>query len=435
MFAALSGAAFFLALATFSSMPVSTTHAAVGGVVGMTLVGTNPSCLNWSFDGGLGAIVVSWVTSPVLSGLIAICIITLTDRLLLQSKHPVQRTLRSVPVMYAFTTAIVVVMIMLKSPPTKALALWVQVVAGVGAGIAVGFGVRAWVVPLISQEIDAATAAGAAGAATPSPATADGAAAAAAAGGVVGGDSSSSSTPNALHSHGGGGGGGGGGGSPSPSKRSPAGKGEGASPRAGQSADSDGSDSLRLGSNKLGEPLTSDAPPACDPAAAATGERLEAGHAPLAPLGPEGLAKLCFRNLLVFVAVLKSFAHGANDTANATGAFTAVVEAWRDGLYNCEAEATPSWVMACAGAFVFVGMYLLGKNVIRTIGSEIGFIDFHRGFCIELVRTARAAPGGEWCGARVAVCYSVCRRVVTRVPVLGFRFQPRVSEWACSLLL
>ena len=51
MLAALIGAALFLALATFTSMPVSTTHAIVGGVVGATVVATPASCLNWGLDG------------------------------------------------------------------------------------------------------------------------------------------------------------------------------------------------------------------------------------------------------------------------------------------------------------------------------------------------------------------------------------------------
>jgi phosphate/sulfate permease len=39
MFAALLATALFLLLATLTRMPVSTTHAIVGGVVGMTVVG------------------------------------------------------------------------------------------------------------------------------------------------------------------------------------------------------------------------------------------------------------------------------------------------------------------------------------------------------------------------------------------------------------
>merc|ERR1719474_2537486 len=72
MMGALIGASVFLQLASFTSMPVSTTHAIVGGVVGMTMAGAGGKCLNWAIQGGLGGIVLSWVISPVLSGLIAV---------------------------------------------------------------------------------------------------------------------------------------------------------------------------------------------------------------------------------------------------------------------------------------------------------------------------------------------------------------------------
>merc|ERR1719228_392555 len=57
MMGALIGASVFLQLASFTSMPVSTTHAIVGGVVGMTMAGAGGKCLNWAIQGGLGGIV------------------------------------------------------------------------------------------------------------------------------------------------------------------------------------------------------------------------------------------------------------------------------------------------------------------------------------------------------------------------------------------
>ena len=74
MLGALIGAACFLLLATFVKMPVSTSHAIVGGVVGMTLVGTSADCLNWSFDGGLSSVIASWVLSPALAGVFGVAI-------------------------------------------------------------------------------------------------------------------------------------------------------------------------------------------------------------------------------------------------------------------------------------------------------------------------------------------------------------------------
>jgi len=46
MMGALIGASIFLLLASLTSLPVSTTHAIVGGVVGMTIAGAGWDCLN-----------------------------------------------------------------------------------------------------------------------------------------------------------------------------------------------------------------------------------------------------------------------------------------------------------------------------------------------------------------------------------------------------
>ena len=59
------GAAVFLVASTFYKMPVSGTHAIVGGVVGMAVVGTSLPCVNeleWRCGGILG-IGLSWVIS------------------------------------------------------------------------------------------------------------------------------------------------------------------------------------------------------------------------------------------------------------------------------------------------------------------------------------------------------------------------------------
>ena len=60
-----------------------------------------------------------------------------------------------------------------------------------------------------------------------------------------------------------------------------------------------------------------------------------------------------------------SFAHGAKDTANATGAFAAVWLVYSEGMQACGMKETPVWIMAVAGAFVFIGMNALGYKVRR----------------------------------------------------------------------
>jgi sodium-dependent phosphate transporter len=96
-------------------------------------------------------------------------------------------------------------------------------------------------------------------------------------------------------------------------------------------------------------------------------------------------AMFCFRVLLVFNAALKSFAHGANDTANATGPFTAVLEIHDYGFDICEDDGRKSkiWIMVLAGSFVALGIVTFGHRVITTVGEKLTLIDYHSGFCIE----------------------------------------------------
>jgi solute carrier family 20 (sodium-dependent phosphate transporter) len=91
----------------------------------------------------------------------------------------------------------------------------------------------------------------------------------------------------------------------------------------------------------------------------------------------------CFKILLVFNAALESFAHGANDTANCTGPFSAVLLVYKHGLDSCHDVKSDIWVMALAGAFVALGVVTLGSRVIETVGRNLTEINFHKGFCIE----------------------------------------------------
>jgi phosphate/sulfate permease len=71
-------------------------------------------------------------------------------------------------------------------------------------------------------------------------------------------------------------------------------------------------------------------------------------------------AVFCFKYLLVFTAALQSFAHGSNDTANATAPFSAILDGYEKGLNACGSPETAPWVLVVAGFFVFVGV-VIGK--------------------------------------------------------------------------
>ncbi len=86
---------------------------------------------------------------------------------------------------------------------------------------------------------------------------------------------------------------------------------------------------------------------------------------------------------LIFAAALLSFAHGANDVANAVGPLAAVNDALMHMSVSSKA-AIPLWVMVVGGIGISVGLALFGPRLIKTVGSEITELDQMRAFSIML---------------------------------------------------
>lgn len=89
---------------------------------------------------------------------------------------------------------------------------------------------------------------------------------------------------------------------------------------------------------------------------------------------------------LVFSAALLSFAHGANDVANAIGPLAAIYEAVVSGAVAAKA-ATPVWVMLLGAAGLSVGLALYGARLIMTVGKEITELDRMRAYSIAMAAT------------------------------------------------
>ncbi len=86
---------------------------------------------------------------------------------------------------------------------------------------------------------------------------------------------------------------------------------------------------------------------------------------------------------LIFAAALLSFAHGANDVANAVGPLAAISDAVINGAISPKA-GIPFWVMAVGGFGISVGLALYGPKLIKTVGSEITELDKIRAFSIAI---------------------------------------------------
>jgi len=86
---------------------------------------------------------------------------------------------------------------------------------------------------------------------------------------------------------------------------------------------------------------------------------------------------------LIFAAALLSFAHGANDVANAIGPLAAISDAVMSGGISTKA-GIPLWVMAVGAIGIALGLALYGPKLIRTVGSEITELDQVRAFSVAM---------------------------------------------------
>ena len=92
---------------------------------------------------------------------------------------------------------------------------------------------------------------------------------------------------------------------------------------------------------------------------------------------------LLFTVPLIFSAALLSFAHGANDVANAIGPLAAINDAVMSGGISSKASI-PIWVMAVGAIGIALGLALYGPKLIRTVGSEITELDQMRAFSVAM---------------------------------------------------
>ncbi|ETK95262.1 hypothetical protein F441_01822 [Phytophthora nicotianae CJ01A1] len=319
MLAALFGGAFFMFAATHYAMPVSTTHAIVGGIIGVTTIGVGGHCLNWDFENGLAGIVSSWATSPVLSGIAGIIIYLGTHYTIMGSKHKVRNALWSVPILYGLSTFFVFFMIFLDAIATQSLNKGIMAGASAACSLVVAGITQIFLVPYIRERLP-------------------------------------SKTGNFLVED-----------------------------------DEDDEDLYEQHSLVMTPDINGDKVPTI----VEDGSRLsdssvmsEADAHLFAEMGrltgEEKDAMFIFRYLLVMVATLESFAHGANDTANATAPVAALFNIYDNGFGGCSNLDTPVWIMAIAGCFVCLGIIFQGAPVMETIGKRISHVDMHRGFAMEL---------------------------------------------------
>ena len=93
--------------------------------------------------------------------------------------------------------------------------------------------------------------------------------------------------------------------------------------------------------------------------------------------------KVLFGIPLVASAALLSFAHGANDVANAVGPLAAIVQTVTTGNFNGDV-VIPLWVMLIGAFGISFGLSLFGPKLIRMVGNEITKLNPMRAYCVAL---------------------------------------------------
>lgn len=110
--------------------------------------------------------------------------------------------------------------------------------------------------------------------------------------------------------------------------------------------------------------------------------------------------KVLFGIPLVVSAALLSFAHGANDVANAVAPLAAIVQASQSDNFT-DAVSIPFWVMVIGAFGISFGLFLFGPKLIRMVGGQITKLNPMRAYCVAL-SAALTVIIASWLGLPVS---------------------------------
>jgi PiT family inorganic phosphate transporter len=149
MLASLMSAATLLLVATRYGLPISTTHSIIGAIVGFGAVSIGPEAVKW---GKVAEIVLSWLSSPLLSGTLAFVIFQITRTLILDREDPLERVRKIGPFFFFYVFFIIGLVTLFKGLKNLHLDLTLEQsllgsvvlgIVGAGIGVFVLRGVRA----------------------------------------------------------------------------------------------------------------------------------------------------------------------------------------------------------------------------------------------------------------------------------------------------
>uniref|UniRef100_F6VIP8 Phosphate transporter n=1 Tax=Ciona intestinalis TaxID=7719 RepID=F6VIP8_CIOIN len=146
---AMFGSAVWQLVATRFRLPVSGTHSIVGSCIGFSLVAVGSTGVNWP---KLGLIVASWFISPVLSGGLTVLLFLFVNYTILAKENPLKNGLLLLPFFYAITIGINTFSIVYSGAPLLGLdhlPVWASVLISLGFALLTGVLVVLLAVPRI----------------------------------------------------------------------------------------------------------------------------------------------------------------------------------------------------------------------------------------------------------------------------------------------
>ena len=310
--------------ATYMGMPVSTTHSAVGGIVGFALC--SPGGLNAVSWKKIGEIVGSWFLSPILSGLLSSIFYITIRKFILRSENSFERVLIFFPLLVWFTVFVCTVFIIYKGGKGTG---WADTPIGIGIGISIGVGafvgllVQFLAKPLIRKQLENVS------------------------------DEKEHWDPN---------------------EEKP------------QDQEND-LEILDSGENQKKKPTLLEKLSRQETIHAVVNENknVQTVHETSETFSIR--TERAFNYLQIFTAIFNSFGHGANDVANAIGPLSTVYAIWSKGpTAFLEEEKIPveTWILALGGFGIVVGLSTYGYRIMSVIGVQLVKVTPSRGFVIEL---------------------------------------------------
>jgi PiT family inorganic phosphate transporter len=130
-------AALWVSFATWKSLPVSTTHSIVGAMIGFGIMAGGFSVINW---GKLGAVVLSWVISPVFAMIIGFLMFKTIVKFILSKDNPFSQALKMAPYFISIALFVVILSFLFKTPLGKKLAISTPLALLVALVVAVALG-------------------------------------------------------------------------------------------------------------------------------------------------------------------------------------------------------------------------------------------------------------------------------------------------------